>query len=88
MAFVERAGCRDCVRPVAGADACDGGAGQVQATIDDREAQTGVQRSQAEVAQAQAALRNAQANYDRTRDLQGKGFANAAALVPSGRRAL
>ena len=55
-------------------------AGQVLATIDDREAQTGVQRSQAEVAQAQAALRNAQANYDRTRDLQGKGFVSAAAL--------
>ena len=55
-------------------------AGQVLATIDDREAQTGVQRSQAEVAQAQAALRNAQANYDRTRDLQSKGFVSAAAL--------
>ena len=55
-------------------------AGQVLATIDDREAQTGVQRSPAEVAQAQAALRNAQANYDRTRDLQSKGFVSAAAL--------
>ena len=55
-------------------------AGQVLATIDDREAQTGVQRSQAEVAQSQAALRNAQANYDRTRDLQSKGFVSAAAL--------
>ena len=29
---------------------------------------------------AQAALRNAQANYDRTRDLQSKGFVSAAAL--------
>ena len=55
-------------------------AGQVLATIDDREAQTGVQRSQAEVAQAQAALRNAQANFERTRDLQSKGFVSAAAL--------
>ena len=55
-------------------------AGQVLATIDDREAQTGVQRSQAQVAQAQAELRNAQANFDRTRDLQGKGFVSAAAL--------
>ena len=55
-------------------------AGQVLVTIDDREAQTGVQRSQAEVAQAQAALRNAQANFDRTRDLQSKGFVSSAAL--------
>ena len=54
--------------------------GQVLATIDDREAQTGVQRSQAQVAQAQAELRNAQANFDRTRDLQAKGFVSAAAL--------
>lgn len=55
-------------------------AGQVLATIDDREAQTGVQRSQAQVAQAQAELRNAQANFDRTRDLQAKGFVSGAAL--------
>ena len=55
-------------------------AGQMLATIDDREAQTGVQRSQAQVAQAQADLRNAQSNYDRTRDLQSKGFVSAAAL--------
>ena len=55
-------------------------AGQVLATIDDREAQTGVQRSQAQLAQAQAELRNAQANFDRTRDLQSKGFVSAAAL--------
>lgn len=55
-------------------------AGQLLASIDDREAQTGVQRSQAEVAQAQAELRNAQANFDRTRDLQAKGFVSAAAL--------
>ena len=54
--------------------------GQVLATIDDREAQTGVQRSQAQLAQAQAELRNAQANFDRTRDLQSKGFVSAAAL--------
>ncbi len=54
--------------------------GQVLATIDDREAQTGVQRSQAQVAQAQAELRNAQANFDRTRDLQTKGFVSSAAL--------
>lgn len=55
-------------------------AGQVLATLDDREAQTGVQRSQAQVAQAQAELRNAQSNFERTRDLQGKGFVSAAAL--------
>lgn len=55
-------------------------AGQLLVSVDDREAQTGVQRSQAQVAQAQAELRNAQANFDRTRDLQSKGFVSAAAL--------
>ena len=55
-------------------------AGQLLATIDDRETQTGVLRSQAQVAQAQAELRNAQANFDRTRELQTKGFVSAAAL--------
>ncbi len=55
-------------------------AGQLLAIIDDRETQTGVQRSQAEVAQAQAGLRNAQAHFERTRDLQAKGFVSAAAL--------
>lgn len=54
--------------------------GQVLAAIDDREAQTGVERSQAQVAQAQAELRNAQAHFDRTRELQAKGFVSAAAL--------
>ena len=54
--------------------------GQLLATIDDREAQTGVQRSQAQMAQAQAELRNAQAHFNRTRDLQAKGFVSAAAL--------
>jgi RND family efflux transporter MFP subunit len=54
--------------------------GQLLATIDDRETQTGVQRSQAQVAQAQAELRNAQAHFDRTRDLQARGFVSAAAL--------
>lgn len=55
-------------------------AGQVLISIDDREAQTGVQRSQAQVAQAQAELRNAQAHFERTRNLQSKGFVSAAAL--------
>ena len=54
--------------------------GQLLATIDDREAQTGVQRSQAQVAQAQAELFNAQASFERTRDLQARGFLSAAAL--------
>ena len=54
--------------------------GQLLATIDDREAQTGVQRSQAQLAQAQAELVNAQASFERTRDLQARGFLSAAAL--------
>lgn len=55
-------------------------AGQLLASIDDREAQSGVLRSQAQVAQAQADLRNAQAHYERTRDLRAQGFVSAAAL--------
>ena len=55
-------------------------AGQLLATIDDREAVVGVQRSQAQVAQSEAELRNAQANLDRTRELQAKGFVSKAAL--------
>jgi len=55
-------------------------AGQLLATIDDRETQTGVQRSQAQVTQAEAELRNAQANAERTRELQAKGFVSKAAL--------
>jgi len=54
--------------------------GQLLATIDDRETQTGVQRSQAQVTQAEAELRNAQANAERTRELQAKGFVSKAAL--------
>ena len=55
-------------------------AGQLLATIDDRESQTGLQRSQAQVAQAEAELRNAQANARRTRELQAQGFVSRAAL--------
>lgn len=55
-------------------------AGQLLATIDDREAQVGLQRSQAQVAQSDAELRNAQANLARTRDLQAQGFVSKAAL--------
>lgn len=55
-------------------------AGQLLASIDDREAQSGVQRSQAQVAQAQAELHNAQANFERTRDLLRQGFISQAAM--------
>lgn len=55
-------------------------AGQLLATIDDREAQVGAQRSQAQVAQSDAELRNAQVNLERTRELQAKGFVSKAAL--------
>ena len=55
-------------------------AGQLLAVIDDRETRAGLQRSQAETAQADAQLRNAQAQLQRTRDLQSKGFVSMAAL--------
>lgn len=55
-------------------------AGQVLAMIDDRDTQQGLQRSEAQVAQAQAELRNAQSNAKRTRDLQAQGFLSQAAL--------
>lgn len=55
-------------------------AGQLLATIDDREASVAQQRSQAQVDQAQAELRNAQAQYTRTRDLQAQGYVSRAAL--------
>lgn len=55
-------------------------AGQVLATIDDRDTQTLVQRSGAQLAQAEAEMTNAQANYKRTQELQAKGFVSQAAL--------
>lgn len=55
-------------------------AGQLLATVDDRETQTGVHSSQAQVLQAEADLRNAKAQYERTRDLQAQGFFSKAAL--------
>ncbi len=55
-------------------------AGQVLATIDDREAQVGMQHAQAQVNQADAELRNAQAQMERTRSLQTQGFVSKAAL--------
>ena len=54
--------------------------GQVIATIDDREAQVGVQRAQAQTAQADAELRNAKAQMERTRELQTQGFVSKAAF--------
>jgi len=55
-------------------------AGQLLASIDDRQANTGVQTSQAQMAHAQAEWQNAQLGLDRTRELQAKGFVSAAAL--------
>lgn len=54
--------------------------GQLLATIDDRESQAALQRSRALAAQAEAELRNAQAQVQRTRELQSKGFVSKAAL--------
>lgn len=54
--------------------------GQVLATIDDREALVGLQRGQGQVNQAEAEMRNAKSNFERTRDLQSKGFVSKAAL--------
>lgn len=54
--------------------------GQLLVTIDDQEASVGMQRSQAKINQADAELRNAQAQWERTKDLQSKGFVSKAAL--------
>ena len=58
-------------------------AGQVLATIDDRDTQTGLERSQAQVAQADAELANAKANWQRQQELKAKGFVSQAALDAS-----
>ena len=55
-------------------------AGQILATIDDRDANAAAQRSQAQISQADAELGNAQAQLERTKDLQNKGFVSKAAL--------
>ncbi|NDB45253.1 MAG: efflux RND transporter periplasmic adaptor subunit, partial [Betaproteobacteria bacterium] len=55
-------------------------AGQVLATIDDRETQTGVLRSQAQLQQSDAELRQLQIALKRTQDLKAQGFVSAAAL--------
>lgn len=54
--------------------------GQLLATIDDSETAVGVQRSAAQLSQAEAELRNARAHYERTRDLRAQGFVSQAAL--------
>lgn len=55
-------------------------AGQLLARIDARDAQAGLQRSDAGVAQAEAELRNARTQLDRTRELRQQGYVSQAAL--------
>lgn len=55
-------------------------AGQLLATIDDRETTVGVQRSAAQLNQSEAELRNARTAYERTRSLREQGFVSQAAL--------
>jgi RND family efflux transporter MFP subunit len=55
-------------------------AGQTLARIDDRDAQTGVLRGDAGLAQAEAEARNARMAAERTRALRDQGFVSQAAL--------
>ncbi|MDZ7937540.1 MAG: efflux RND transporter periplasmic adaptor subunit [Rhodoferax sp.] len=55
-------------------------AGQLLATIDDREALVAQRRSQAQTDQADADLRNARAQLGRTQELRAQGFVSQAAL--------
>lgn len=55
-------------------------AGQTLARIDDRDAQTGVLRGDAGLAQAEAEARNARTAAERTRALRDQGFVSQAAL--------
>jgi multidrug efflux pump subunit AcrA (membrane-fusion protein) len=55
-------------------------AGQLIARIDERDAQAGVLRSDAALAQAEAEARNARMNAERMRDLRAQGFISQAAL--------
>ncbi|MFT3818411.1 MAG: efflux RND transporter periplasmic adaptor subunit [Rubrivivax sp.] len=55
-------------------------AGQPLARIDERDAQAGVQRSEAGLVQAEAEARNARVALDRTRELRAQGFISQAAL--------
>jgi RND family efflux transporter MFP subunit len=52
----------------------------VLASIDDRETQTGVMRSQAQLQQSDAELRQLQIALKRTQDLKAQGFVSSAAL--------
>ena len=54
--------------------------GQLMATIDDRETQTGVLQSQAQLQQSDAELRQLQFALKRTQDLKAQGFVSSAAL--------
>ncbi|MEI8400923.1 MAG: efflux RND transporter periplasmic adaptor subunit [Alcaligenaceae bacterium] len=54
--------------------------GQLLLTIDDREVKNAVQRSQAQLAQAEAELRNATIHFERTKQLKREGFMSQAAL--------
>jgi len=54
-------------------------AGQLLARIDDRDAQAGLARSEAGVAQADAEQRNARMQAERTRELRSQGFVSQAA---------
>ena len=55
-------------------------AGQVLASIDDRETQSGVLRSQAQLQQSDAELRQLQIALKRTQELKTQGFVSSAAL--------
>ena len=55
-------------------------AGQPIARIDDRDAQAGLLRGDAGLAQAEAEARNARVSAERTRDLRAQGFVSQAAL--------
>ena len=55
-------------------------AGQIMARIDDRDAQAGLQRSAAGLAQAEAEARNARVATERARELRAQGFVSQAAL--------
>lgn len=55
-------------------------AGQMLARIDDRDPAAALSRTEGGVLQAEAELRNASVNAERTRDLRAKGFVSQAAL--------
>lgn len=55
-------------------------AGQLLVRIDERDAQAGLARSEASVAQADAELRNARLHAERTRELRAQGFVSQAAV--------